>query len=326
MSTFNISIIVPVYNVEKYILRCLQSVACQTMSEGVECILVDDCGSDNSMEIVEDFVQDYHGSIAFRIYHHDNNRGLSAARNSGLKVAKGEYVYFLDSDDDITPDCMFTLWNIVNEYPGVDLIQASFVSNPKYACNRHIFLKNPYLEDCRLIKSMMLDYTIVPVTAQNRLIRRALIFENNIWFKPGIIHEDNHWTFFLAKHVRTMACCEKGLYNHYRNPGSITTNINVAKEIFSWDVIIRDFCNNIDGFMSGHQRLSIFYILSNVIKNKYYKDERTKEELIGLFSKRCGVLERFLLKLWFGDFPLNRFNAKLERVLVRIFIFKERGS
>lgn len=88
----HISVIIPIYNVEPYIEDCLKSVATQTcLTQGVqlECILVDDCGKDQSIPICERFIDDYSGPIAFQILHHDHNRGLSAARNTGMQVAQG---------------------------------------------------------------------------------------------------------------------------------------------------------------------------------------------------------------------------------------------
>lgn len=94
-----VSIIIPIYNVESYIRQCLQSVMNQTLTEGVECILVDDCGQDMSMNIAQKMVDEYHGNINFHILHHDNTKGLSEARNTGIKAAKGEYIYFLSGKD-----------------------------------------------------------------------------------------------------------------------------------------------------------------------------------------------------------------------------------
>ncbi len=101
-----ISIIVPVYNVAPYIAACLQSVMHQTCQDALECILVDDCGTDNSMEVVGETLKAYKGPIDFKVVHHTQNRGLSAARNTGMAEATGDYVYFLDSDDEIAPDCI----------------------------------------------------------------------------------------------------------------------------------------------------------------------------------------------------------------------------
>ena len=101
-----ISVIIPVYNVAPYIAACLQSVMRQTTQAALECILVDDCGPDNSMEVVSETLKSYKGPVDFKIVRHTQNRGLSAARNTGLAAATGDYIYFLDSDDEITPDCI----------------------------------------------------------------------------------------------------------------------------------------------------------------------------------------------------------------------------
>lgn len=84
----DISVIVPIYNVENYILECLQSVAAQTKTKNVECILVDDCGTDNSVKVAEQFISAYKGDISFALFHHSENKGLSAARNTGIKNAR----------------------------------------------------------------------------------------------------------------------------------------------------------------------------------------------------------------------------------------------
>ena len=117
-----VSIIIPVYNVEPYIEECLQSVANQTMTEGVECIIVDDCGQDNSMEIVHSFVKNYKGNVNFRVLYHGKNRGLSAARNTGIMAATGKYLYFLDSDDRISHECMKQFQQKIDKYGNVDLV------------------------------------------------------------------------------------------------------------------------------------------------------------------------------------------------------------
>ena len=93
-----VSIIIPVYNVATFIVRCLQSVVIQKGVADMELLLVDDCGTDNSIELADNFLKDCKG-VNYKVLHHNQNRGLSAARNTGLKAAKGEYVYFLDSDD-----------------------------------------------------------------------------------------------------------------------------------------------------------------------------------------------------------------------------------
>ena len=81
---YKITVIIPIYNVEQYIRSCLHSVANQTMTDGIECILINDCGNDNSVAVAEKFIKEYHGKIHFILIHHEQNKGLSAARNTGI--------------------------------------------------------------------------------------------------------------------------------------------------------------------------------------------------------------------------------------------------
>lgn len=103
-----LSIIIPIYNVERYLAECLDSVIGQTYDHSqIECILVNDCTPDNSMEIVREKVEKYReegGSMTFKIVTHDVNSGLSAARNSGMEQATGEFLLFVDSDDYLYPE------------------------------------------------------------------------------------------------------------------------------------------------------------------------------------------------------------------------------
>ena len=124
MSETIISIIVPVYNVQEYVIECLESIAAQTYTTGVESILVDDCGTDNSMKAVHDFLDEYQGEIDIRIARHEHNRGLSAARNTGIMNAKGKYLLFVDSDDTISANCLEYFMQVARCYPDAQMIAA----------------------------------------------------------------------------------------------------------------------------------------------------------------------------------------------------------
>ena len=103
-----VSIIIPIFKVEKYIKRCLESVVSQDYSD-IECILVNDCSPDDSFSIAKDFVDNYTGHISFSLVSHNINKGLSEARNTGINQSKGDYIYFLDSDDAIPNDAISNL-------------------------------------------------------------------------------------------------------------------------------------------------------------------------------------------------------------------------
>lgn len=313
-----VSIILPIYNVEPYIEECLQSVANQTMTEGVECIVVDDCGTDQSMQIVERFVKGYDGSILFRILHHDHNRGLSAARNTGIRAARGEYIYFLDSDDRITATCMEGFIQIIMGHSNVDLIQGFLDQDTPYM-NQFLLKPLPeYTENRRYIKRALLDYDELPVCAANKMIRREVITDNNLYFKEGIIHEDNHWSFFLAKYVKSLSVLKKECYLYTVNTSSITKVVNREKEIYSFQTIIRDFCANVDPYQKGAQQYCIFLLLDMVLRSKYYHSTEGKESLFHQFYSVCNPIERLFLKLWykapFGTWTHNQYGRLLQRL------------
>ena len=116
-----VSLIIPVYNVVKYIDRCLDSVMNQEYPN-IECILVDDYTPDNSFEIINKKLDAYSGRIDFKIVRHKENRGLSAARNSGVKVATGDYIFFLDSDDQLVEGAIEAFVDAIIEYGSVDFL------------------------------------------------------------------------------------------------------------------------------------------------------------------------------------------------------------
>lgn len=313
------SIIIPVYNVEHYILRCLKSVAAQTYKEGVECIIVDDCGGDNSMSIAESFVESYMGKIKFIIIHNEHNKGLSGARNVGIKEAHGKYLYFLDSDDEIKEDCLAGFLQIVETYPDVDLVQGLYEGEGNYL--KQFLSKNipTYCKGKRLTKLMLLDYDAIPVMAHNKLVRADIIKENSIYFKEGIIHEDNYWSYFLAKHVNIFALYRNKCYIYYTNPGSIMTAPKWNKEKLSYQVMLKDFSANIDPFMKGEQKRAIFLVLQAILDNKYYESEEERQSLVKCFAAKNNAIERLLLKLCLRCSPTSTMRSNIVRMLIRLY-------
>ena len=129
----NVSIIIPVYNVEQYIESCLYSVINQTYKGTLECIIVNDCTPDQSMEVVNRLLSVYQGNILFKIINHQENKGLSAARNSGVKIAKGDYLYFLDSDDILVENAIKLLSNLsLQSFPDVIMGDFDLIGDNQY--------------------------------------------------------------------------------------------------------------------------------------------------------------------------------------------------
>lgn len=177
-----ISIIVPIYGVEPYIKKCLISIMSQSLTSGVECILVNDCTKDESINIAQKLIDEHKGNIKFRIINREENGGLSAARNTGILEAKGDYLYFLDSDDYITPDCIKVLAETVQKFPKAQIVQAGAEATTKgfeYLSLKSTKLKE-YTEDKRYIKREML-MAHYPPTAWNKLIKRDWLLKHNFF-------------------------------------------------------------------------------------------------------------------------------------------------
>ncbi len=253
-----ISIIIPVYNVAPYIKRCLDSVAAQTYTGDMECILVDDCGKDDSVKRAKEWISIYTGKTKFFLINHTTNQGQSAARNTGLKVASGEYVYFLDSDDAITPECIETLASLAAKFPDADFVQGQPVNKAPRVVELHYKYQFPeYANNAEQVCSLMFRHTMP--SACNKLIKYSFITSNSLLFPVGIVHEDMYWLFFAMKCVKSIAFTNSGTYYYYVNVNSTmhsTATTNMEKRVNGYktsiDAFVEDLLDN--GSISKFQR------------------------------------------------------------------------
>ena len=209
-----ISIIIPVFNVENYITECLQSVIRQTYIGDIECILVDDCGNDNSISIAKEFISTYNGKIRFDILYHNHNRGLSAARNTGVSAATGDYLYFFDSDDYLDDGCMEILTKPL-EKRDYDVVLGDFrlFGNPKDIVFLHE-LTGETIGNNEIFHKTYVNRSIF-MMACNKLIKRSLFIKNDLSFIEGQLHEDELWTYKLTNVIDSMYVQHVITY-HYR--------------------------------------------------------------------------------------------------------------
>lgn len=216
-SSPKISIIIPIYNVEEYIEECLQSVIRQTYKGEIECILVDDCGKDDSIAIAERLIADYKGKITFRILHHEHNRGLSAARNTGTDAATGDYIYYLDSDDYISDDCIEQLVAplLTRDY---DMVIGDYETFGDYQIPSLLFENQPELIGNKLIFHELAERQL-PVTAWNKLCKLSFLKRNGIDFLEGQLHEDDLWTYKICISALQLSIQKKVTY-YYRQRGN----------------------------------------------------------------------------------------------------------
>ena len=221
-----ISIVIPIYESAPYIIECLKSVSSQSYKGDIECILIDDCGNDGTINIAQNFIDSYNGNIKFIILHHKNNKGAGAARNTGLNAASGDYVIFIDSDDYITDTCLEEMTNVLKKYPNVNLIQAG-IKTTDGSIPWFDFEKNPfpeYTDDFYDIKTRLLGREIIPASPCSKLIPIKFLKENSIYFHEGIVIEDVLWCNILAKHVKSIACLNKNTYIYRIREESVVTS------------------------------------------------------------------------------------------------------
>lgn len=223
-----VSIIVPVYNVEKYVAAALKSVLAQTYRD-IEVLIVDDCGNDRSMEIVSSLTQisQKAQNISDRIHvlNHDRNRGLSAARNTALKEAKGEWVYFFDSDDILAPDCIKTLVKLAEANPDAEMVVGQYDEFAEgEVCHTARWKQHGGMYSDDVIGAYMDGR--VPTTAWNKLVRRDFLIKNKLWFEEGLVHEDALWSFEVFCKARKVVVADSVTYHYLQRPGSLDKQKN----------------------------------------------------------------------------------------------------
>lgn len=241
---YKISIIIPVYNVEKYIGRCLKSCINQsdsTLGMDYEIIIVNDGTPDRSAEIAKNIIDGISGCTIIN----QENRGLGGARNTGVRHSSGEYIWFIDSDDWIAPNSISVLCSAINktQHPDVIMFRAADV------------IKNEYRIRQKESKSISILQTGITVFCQGglqtcapfQIIKRTILIENNLFFIEKLFHEDNEFMPRLAYFADRVISLNDLLYFVYHNPNSITRSNNPQK---AYDLI--KVCNKLDLFIKQH--------------------------------------------------------------------------
>lgn len=310
-----VSIVIPVYNAQAFIIDCLNSVSVQTFKGGIECILVDDCGIDDSVKIIEQYIADYKGDVQFKLLHQEKNQGPSAARNRGVREASGEYVFFLDADDAITPICIEKLYALASKHQ-LDYVQGTYGSSEEHSESS---LEGDFFpafsDDKRWIKRTLLDYNKVPFTPHNRLVRRGMLLEHDLFFNEEIrVREDFLWMTFVAKYVDRFGYCSEVTYIQGYNAESLTHHIDVEREIKGYKVLIEQMCIHQDPLMRGAQKVLALDAFIMVLNSQYYHNEEEKQHLLDTIKQTNTWLERMLLSLY-----MKRKDARMLHLLNRLY-------
>ena len=230
-----ISIIVPTYNVEKYIRTCIESILAQTY-RNIEVIIVNDGSTDQSLAVISDLICSHHNVKVIN----QKNQGLSVARNTGIDVATGKYITFVDADDKIMPGFVSSLYQIADK-TGADIVRGSFRD-----FNGNI--PKAWVPDFNVptnCGTIVLDQFLssnISFAVWSSIYRLDFINSNHIRFTPGIVLEDVDFTaraYMLAKLVATSP--EPNYAYRINRPGSILTTKNAQKMSLSEEKVISQF-------------------------------------------------------------------------------------
>lgn len=325
-----VSVIIPVFRVSAYIERCIASVAHQTFTD-VECLMIDDASDDDSIERAATWLRDHTGPIHFRTILHDRNVGLSAARNTGILAAQGDYLFFLDGDDALPIDSLERLMQVATRFPDVDMVQGgseiigSTDNNQRYLLRQRL---PDFSSDEAWIGKSLLERKLIPVTSWNKLIRRTWLMDNNLLFKEGLLHEDEHWTYMAAAFVHSMAFCKETTYSHFVNEGSIMRS-QADKSIQSWMVILEEcVLNQHDSLLLSRRKFILEVAYCNLVRivkkgSKHQRNDNIDvlKRVMGPFAldvrRKGSWLECWLLK-WF-ELPLPFLNITCAKHVKGLF-------
>lgn len=201
---YKISIIIPIYNAEKYLKKLVESIIHQTMNfKEIQVIMVDDLSTDNSTKIMDEYSKKYENFVSIKL--NKNHKIAGTARNEGIKIAKGKYLMFADADDFFTKDACETMYNEM-EKKNADFITANYINTDENGRVWDVPIFD--LEKYKDFKLSITDYDksffILNSSVCNKIFRKSFVLENDIKFLEGVPGEDAYFTtscFMKSKNV-----------------------------------------------------------------------------------------------------------------------------
>lgn len=267
-----VSVIVPVYGVERFVKRCLESLLNQTWQE-LEIIIVNDCTSDKSMDVIGTVLQQYPTRVSkVKILHHSINKGLPAARNTGLEVARGEYVFHFDSDDYAEADMIEVMANTAIK-TGADIVYSDWYLTYN---DRDRYMTQPKVSTpADALEAMLIGK--MKYNVWNKLVRRSLYTSNEISFPEGYSMGEDMTMIKLIAVSRTISYIPKAFYHYIKtNTGAMTANVTkVALAQINYNVIatetfLKNRCKTDERLLSLF-KLSVKYPLLFTDCKYYYE-------------------------------------------------------
>lgn len=306
-----ISVIIPIYNVEKYIDNCIVSIVNQTYTN-LEIILVDDGSPDNCPEICDNWAS---RDNRIKVIHKENG-GLSDARNAGLAVATGDFIAFVDSDDWIDTQMYQVLYNsIINTNSDIASCGAKRVWLDGRASCELINITNDYvLENEDIMKALITSNGLLQVV-WNKLYRKKII--EDIKFPVGLIHEDEFWSWRAIARAGRVVVIKESFYNYLQRDDSImgagfsTNSLLVIQAKSERQSFIEEFMPNLTDLGRKDLNFTCMHIAISILQTMKYK------ESIYYLYKLKKIIKKYPLKKEFlHTLP---FKQKIHLQLLRKF-------
>ena len=232
----SISVVIPVYNVENYLHKCLQSVLSQTFTD-YEIILVDDGSTDNSGALCDELAAKYESVSVI----HQQNKGLGGARNTGIVAAKGKYILFLDSDDTIDADCLRVCYEKASAY---DCDMVAFKQQAIFEDGNLGAIYYCTLPENKLLTGEEIKPLMFSSSACNRLYKTELFSKFDVYFPDRLWYEDLRTTPKFLCHINSVYYyADKPLYFYLQRSGSIMHTPDL-------DRIVRERIESVEGIKS----------------------------------------------------------------------------
>lgn len=319
-----VSVVVPIYNVEQYLQKCLNSIRNQTY-KNLEILLINDGTKDNSLEICnKNAKKDERIKVVSQ-----KNGGLSKARNTGLKKATGEYICFIDADDFIDEHYIeYMLRNVIESDSDICACDFYYINEDEETWSKNVIKNNQEFTNIEAICDILGEKQTTEVMAWNKLYKRSLFIDNNIIFPVGKLHEDNFTTYKLYYFAKKITLINDKLYYYLQRNNSIMSQKFNIKRLEILDAVkeTRDFFKNynlkIDTKLIDCYELSIILNLVNTMMRNNY-DGKERQELI---DKIKNSKKNYLHNQYIG--PKNRLLVvllgKTGKLYSKILAFKDK--
>jgi len=265
-----VSVVIPVYNTGAYVEEAVRSIMNQTLKD-IEIIIIDDGSTDNSLSVIKELAREDN-----RIeWISQTNKGQSVARNIGIDRARGEYIYFMDSDDFLEEDALSSCLFKADRYNVDFLLFNADVLNPEMSSAGHIDYKKPVLDDEIVYSGMgMMDKMLVQGSYRCspciHFIRLSHLRTLSLRFYPGIIHEDELFSALLYLQSKRVIYLPTAYFKRRFRPGSVMTSQYTLKNVNSY-LIVCDQLLIFSGNLAANEKLLVHRIISYVLDPNIYR-------------------------------------------------------